>query len=79
MNDTHLLTNILVAPILAIIIYLTFTYLIKNPHLLVKKSLSDFENPNLNEEKKKAIYWKDYYYYYRLVILLVIGILYFFT
>ena len=79
MNDTHLLTNILVAPILAIMIYLLFTYLIKHPHLLVTTSLSDFENSNQIKERKNVIYWKDYYYIFRLIILLVIGILYFFT
>lgn len=78
MNDNQPLTNILVAPILASIVFLLFTYLIKNPHLLVKKSLSDFENTNQKEQKENIIYWRDYYYYFRLIILLIIGVIYFF-
>ena len=61
-------------PLLSILIYLLLSYFIKNPHLLVKKTLADYENPEKASNAAAIEQWKKIYYYLRLAIILFITI-----
>ncbi|MBS1572098.1 MAG: hypothetical protein JST62_06880 [Bacteroidetes bacterium] len=69
--------ELLIVPIVSIALYLLLTFFIKNPKLLVKKSLAQIENPNL-ENTDTIEKWKTIFYYLRFFLILFISFLFFF-
>ena len=69
--------NVWVLPILILIVYVILTYFISHPQYLLKKQLSDIENPNSIKQNELALKWKNYYYFYRLSLVFLITMVYF--
>jgi len=70
-------SNIWTLPVSSVVVYFIYSIFIKNPQILVKKSLEEYENPDLNlEKRKKSIHtWKIIYYYLRLLTISIFAIL----
>ncbi|MER3472126.1 MAG: hypothetical protein C4330_12605 [Chitinophagaceae bacterium] len=74
-GNSFIFSDIWVAPILSLFLFILLTYFINNPKFLVKKTLAEIENQN--HQSGDAIQkWKIIYYYLRLILIVFIGVLY---
>lgn len=65
--------NAWVLPGLSVLLYLLLQFFINRPHLLVKKSLAEIENPQLYSDGP-ALKWKNIFYLLRLTLVALIAI-----
>lgn len=68
-------SDIWVAPILSILLFILLTFFINNPKFLVKKSLLEIENGSI-QSGNTIQKWKIIYYYLRLILIAFVTVLY---
>ena len=63
------LINVWVPVVLSLLVYFILSFFIRNPNLLIKKTITDFEHPNQTVNDRLSTQWQKIYYYLRLIVI----------